>query len=371
MLSVTTTDPLETIPMRRHLIACIVAAIAVVALPAAASAATVNIQNGHLQFNAAAGETNAVSFDATDDFLVVSDAKALITPGPGCIKQAPAHAVACLPPNPTPPADVIQAELGDRSDTLTVTPDMPLRVVAHGAEGDDVLRGGAHDDQLFGGGGNDTLDGAGGQDDMFGGDGADTADYSTRVNDLRVALGDDGDGEAGEHDIVEMDVENVLGGAGDDTLVGSVASNLLAGHGGDDVLQGLQGTDVLDGGAGFNQADYEERSAPVKVTLDGVNNDGVQGENDKLASIQGARGGSGANTLVGNNNPNSLIGGDSADTIRSLGGRDTILALGGIDTVDGGAGPDFIVADDGLADHITCDSFDLLNVDAIDIKTGC
>src|SRR3954454_25017700 len=146
--------------MRRHLIACIAAAVAAVALPAAASAATVNTQNGHLQFNAAAGETNAVTLDANEDFLVVSDANALITPGPGCAKQAPSHSVACLPPVPAPPGDVFQAELGDRSDALTVTAKMPLRVVAHGAEGDDVLHGGERDDELFGGGGNDTLDGA-------------------------------------------------------------------------------------------------------------------------------------------------------------------------------------------------------------------
>jgi Ca2+-binding RTX toxin-like protein len=149
------------------------------------------------------------------------------------------------------------------------------------------------------------------------------------------------------------------------------APNLLAGHAGDDVLQGLRGTDTLDGGSGFNQANYQERSAAVTVTLDGVDNDGVTGENDKFAGIQGVRGGTGTNTLVGNGNANSLIGGNSADTIRGLGGNDTILALGGVDALDAGAGADFVDAEDGFADRITCDALDLVEVDAIDIKTGC
>jgi hypothetical protein len=58
-----------------------------------------------------AGETNAVTLDANSDFVLVTDTKALITPGPGCLKQALAHTVACSP-SLTPGSDVIQAELG-------------------------------------------------------------------------------------------------------------------------------------------------------------------------------------------------------------------------------------------------------------------
>ena len=51
-----------------------------------------------------------------------------------------------------------------------------------------------------------------------------------------------------------MDVENVIGGSGNDTLVGSYFPNLLVGNGGDDVLRDNGGgCDVLIGGAGKDQ----------------------------------------------------------------------------------------------------------------------
>ena len=45
-------------------------------------------------------------------------------------------------------------------------------------------------------------------------------------------------------------IENVIGGTGDDTIVGNVVSNNLQGGGGNDILNGLAGADVLTGGAG-------------------------------------------------------------------------------------------------------------------------
>jgi Ca2+-binding RTX toxin-like protein len=46
----------------------------------------------------------------------------------------------------------------------------------------------------------------------------------------------------------------ILGGSGNDTLVGNaLVPNLLVGNGGNDVLRGLGGRDVLIGGAGKDQ----------------------------------------------------------------------------------------------------------------------
>jgi hypothetical protein len=45
-------------------------------------------------------------------------------------------------------------------------------------------------------------------------------------------------------------VENAIGGAGFDVLIGNTAANTLTGGGGDDELNGGQGNDTLDGGAG-------------------------------------------------------------------------------------------------------------------------
>ena len=45
-------------------------------------------------------------------------------------------------------------------------------------------------------------------------------------------------------------IDNVIGGTGNDTIVGNVISNDLNGGGGNDILNGLGGADVLTGGAG-------------------------------------------------------------------------------------------------------------------------
>ena len=99
--------------------------------------------------------------------------------------------------------------------------------------------------------GNDVLDGGTGNDLLLGGSGIDTADYSART--AAVTADPDGvsdDGQSGEHDDVETDVEGLIGGAGNDVLTGWTGTNVISGGGGDDVLDGQQGDDTLDGGAG-------------------------------------------------------------------------------------------------------------------------
>ena len=91
--------------------------------------------------------------------------------------------------------------------------------------GNKLLLGGAGNDTLLGGDGNDTLDGGLGADLMKGGTGNDTADYSSRTANLTIGIGTlADDGEAGEHDNVYNDVENVEGGAGNYFIRGSAAN---------------------------------------------------------------------------------------------------------------------------------------------------
>jgi Ca2+-binding RTX toxin-like protein len=115
------------------------------------------------------------------------------------------------------------------------------------------------------------LDGGDGADVMHGGGGNDTADYSMRSHNLRISLdGVANDGQAatlmfrdpftgqwvgypGEMDNVHSDVENVLGGSGNDrisALATSIVANRFVGNGGNDILDGGGGADVLEGGAG-------------------------------------------------------------------------------------------------------------------------
>jgi Ca2+-binding RTX toxin-like protein len=120
--------------------------------------------------------------------------------------------------------------------------------------GNDVedVWGGAGDDRLIGNGLDNVLDGGPGADRMSGLAGEDLVDYSSRTAPVTVDL--DGetadDGEAGEGDTVDADVEDIRGGAGGDQLTGNGRDNRLVGDGGDDVLDGRGGADSLFGGAG-------------------------------------------------------------------------------------------------------------------------
>jgi Ca2+-binding RTX toxin-like protein len=109
-----------------------------------------------------------------------------------------------------------------------------------GGAGDDVVVGGAWNDDLIGEEGNDRLDGNGGDDTLLGGDGRD----------------------------------QLRGGAGDDGLAGGPGGDRLFGGAGNDYLRGDEGRDVLHGGAG----------ADVFAILDG--DDGQ----DVIADFNGAEG---------------------------------------------------------------------------------
>jgi Ca2+-binding RTX toxin-like protein len=198
-----------------------------------------------------------------------------------------------------------------------------------GGTANNVLTGGAGHDSLDGDAGNDTLDGGTGDDDLTGGAGTDLVSYAGRVNPVDVVLdGGGGNGEAGEDDTIHLDVESVAGGgAGDtlrggpnaDTLSGGPGPDTLKGDGGNDTLNGDDGDDILDGGAGadvhnggtgFDIADYSARSTAVTADLDGAADDGETVEADNIKpDVEEIDGGSGDDTLTGNNGVNVLRGG--------------------------------------------------------------
>jgi Ca2+-binding RTX toxin-like protein len=101
---------------------------------------------------------------------------------------------------------------------------------------------GRGDDTLVGNDRNNLLNGGPGADDLQGGAGEDAADYSERATGV-VALasgkpesGNVDDGPEGARDTIGADVEDLLGGAGDDSLTGGAGSNWLGGGPGNDVL---------------------------------------------------------------------------------------------------------------------------------------
>jgi Ca2+-binding RTX toxin-like protein len=118
------------------------------------------------------------------------------------------------------------------------------------ADGGDRLGGGAGNDVLTGGEGPDVGNGGPGSDQVIGGAGADTATYDERsAGRVTVSLdGRNNDGGPRERDNVESDVENVSGGAVNDTFTGNRDDNRLEGAGGEDYVDGGIGQDDLEGG---------------------------------------------------------------------------------------------------------------------------
>jgi Ca2+-binding RTX toxin-like protein len=118
----------------------------------------------------------------------------------------------------------------------------------------DGLNGGPGDDRLFGGeGDHDNLDGGVGADQIDGGPGDnDTIVYQYRTADVTVRLGinSENNGEANENDVIKGEIEHILGGAGNDKLVGDDGENTLIGRAGNDTLSGRKDRDFLLGGDG-------------------------------------------------------------------------------------------------------------------------
>ncbi len=127
-----------------------------------------------------------------------------------------------------------------------------------GATGDDVLSGNSGDNVLNGGVGNDVLSGGLGIDVLNGAGGTDTASYAGESDGFIINLATGaverlvGGTPTAEDQL--SSIENVIGGAGADTIIGSAASNLITTGGGDDTVSGGDGLDtvILDG----NRYDY-------------------------------------------------------------------------------------------------------------------
>jgi Ca2+-binding RTX toxin-like protein len=145
-------------------------------------------------------------------------------------------------------------------------------VDATGNSLDNIITGNAANNTLSGGAaGNDKLSGAGGNDtylidgdtdtgvktiEELSGGGTDTIDFSSTDNTVNVTLNlastsSQAIGSGGLSLILPItSIENVTGGAGNDTLTGNALANRLIGGAGADTLNGGAGADRLTGGDG-------------------------------------------------------------------------------------------------------------------------
>jgi Ca2+-binding RTX toxin-like protein len=266
-------------------------------------------------------------------------------------------------------------------------------VTLTGAAGNDTLTGGAGDDLLDGGMGNDQyvfLTSAALQTDRVAesaNGGIDQLNFANLAagDHLTVDLGSDlalakhtnrlvQTAQAGQAAFLEQ----VTGGAGNDSITGNAAANLLQGGLGNDWFQGMAGNDTLAGGLGDDTYAFGVAAAKQTVTVTELANQGadlldfsampltqavkINLGSDTLATAgnltiktaalgqfaqwEQATGGAGDDTITGNAAANKLSGGLGNDALQGLGNSDALSGGDGNDTLEGGAGNDLI--DGGL-----------------------
>jgi hypothetical protein len=199
-------------------------------------------------YTASTGENNGLTITPEGGRVTIADPGAgsirFTTSGNGKCTAVAATVVSCTAAN----IPKVVIALGDGDDTASVGIAVPTTI--------------------DGGSGNDRFVDGPGPEQFTGGDGVDTVDYSASI--ASVAADPDGvadDGVAGEGDNIGTDVENIVGGAGDDTLT--------AGPNGG-TLQGGLGADTFNGGAGDDR--ILSRDGVADRVLCGAGSDTVIGD---------------------------------------------------------------------------------------------
>jgi hypothetical protein len=250
----------------------------------------------------------------------------------------------------------VDVEAGGGDDIVRIEGGGSQHTLIHGGDGDDrlsvqidgTLYGDGGDDVLTGGTFQTTYDGGSGDDTFIGThDGTDTVSYATRTAPVTARIGTSGNGEAGENDTIDGEIEALEGGAGDDTLVGDARGNRISGLGGADHIDGGGGNDYVDGD---HDVGYDK---PYPA---------------------------GADVLVGGDGDDRLTvgSGGSAD---GQAGNDVLLLEGTGITATGGSGRDGfhaeqagarLFAGDGERDRLECSAPAVaVDADDSDIPTGC
>jgi len=225
-----------------------------------------------------------------------------------------------------------------------------------GNDGNDSLYGGAGNDTLIGGDGNDLLQGDAGNDLLRGSDGIDTAAYAGNVS-VRVDLSNKNWQDTGQGTDMLAGVENLVSGAGRDTLIGDDGANILdggagndslTGGSGDDRLIGGQGADTMVGGAG-NDIYWVDHIGDLVVEQAGSSIDRINASisidlsraGSVYANVENVvLTGSSAISVQGSVSNNALIGNAAANVISGRAGNDNLTGGAGADTFVFGQGFD-------------------------------
>jgi Ca2+-binding RTX toxin-like protein len=241
--------------------------------------------------------------------------------------------------------------------------------------GTDIIR-------VNGSSGNDRIIVSSQHTEFDGGAGSDTLDYSGWGGGFTLTLNGatwaNATWTSGLFDTIR-NVENVLGSADADTIIGDGFDNFLAGNGGNDTLSGGLGNDTLDGGTGAdtmtggvgddtfvvdNAGDVViERAtdAGVDLVLSSVTFDASGTDQDGIENV--ILTGTGAINATGNALNNILVGNSASNVLIGNAGDDTLDGGAGADTMNGGVGSDTYYVDnlsDVVIDRATDTGTDLV-----------
>ncbi|HTO60355.1 MAG TPA: CAP domain-containing protein, partial [Bradyrhizobium sp.] len=142
-------------------------------------------------------------------------------------------------------------------------------------------------------------------------------------------------------------VDNLVGGAGGDTLDGQGGADRMAGGLGDDTYVVDNAKDVVTEAA---KGGTDTVNSSVNYTL---------GANLENLLLTGA-----AVLGTGNALNNVMTGNDLGDKLSGLGGNDTIVGGAGNDTIDGGVGNDSLVGGAGNDTYILSSTLDVVQEDS-------
>ena len=211
-----------------------------------------------------------------------------------------------------------------------------------GDTGANILSAGEGNDHFFGSGGGDTYDG---------GTGKDWIDYRTSTATVNVnLLTGVGSGSVAQGDTYK-NIENIRGGAGDDTLIGDDNANVIyAGKGsdhveaggGNDMIYTAGGYDYVDGGAGIDTVSYADSWDKVVINLaTGIGQYGAASR-DTIVNVENIIGSKFDDIITGDAGTNTLNGGAGNDTLHGGDGNDILIGGAGADVIEGGVGADTV-----------------------------
>jgi Ca2+-binding RTX toxin-like protein len=215
---------------------------------------------------------------------------------------------------------------------------------------DMVMNGSESQDVLISTGGK--IFGRGGDDVFFetsikavtrydGGNGSDTVSYLMAPDTgLKASLFNAGLNTSWASDDRYINIDNLFGSKGNDTLEGNDGANTLEGGDGNDILIGRGGADKLIGGAGTDLASYETASstsdgAGVAVVMSNISESTRDAAGDTFDGIEGIIGSNFMDIIVGDAQNNILKGGGGDDFIGGGDGTDELWGDGETFGVDG------------------------------------